>query len=202
MIHYSGVRNQQNSTGVLFSYPMLIHARASCLPRTEAGTRPARTEAGTRPARDAQPPVPRAVPPRSPRARSSVGRRHKNTARESGKPKLSAQRTNSGSGARPRKDTLRKTHGTQPSRERVRSGAPSNPQTQDPRPKTQVPSPKSQAPAPAPAPAERGSGSFRGSGRRARRSRRSRVRHTSLADALAVVRLPFWSVRIPRLSLV
>ena len=27
--HYSGVRNQQNSTRVLFNYPMLIHARAA-----------------------------------------------------------------------------------------------------------------------------------------------------------------------------
>ena len=32
--HYFGVRNQQNSTKVLFHYPMLIHARASCLLET------------------------------------------------------------------------------------------------------------------------------------------------------------------------
>ena len=32
--HYFGVRNQQNSTKVLFHYPMLIHATASCLLET------------------------------------------------------------------------------------------------------------------------------------------------------------------------
>ena len=32
--HYFGVRNQQNSTKVLFHYPMLIHAKASCLLET------------------------------------------------------------------------------------------------------------------------------------------------------------------------
>ena len=34
--HYSGVRNQQNSTRVLFHYPMLIHARATaCLKHSD-----------------------------------------------------------------------------------------------------------------------------------------------------------------------
>ena len=32
--HYSGVRNQQNSTRVLLNYPMLTYARASCLLET------------------------------------------------------------------------------------------------------------------------------------------------------------------------
>jgi hypothetical protein len=34
--HYSGARNQQNSTRVLFHYPMLIHARATaCLKHSD-----------------------------------------------------------------------------------------------------------------------------------------------------------------------